>query len=199
MGQITLSITKRTAFRDWTQDFSNVYTYTSTAANPDEAGALALIDEMVTFEKTIHATTVSFVYGRCWSSGGSISSNVMIGEKALSGVGSASASTTMDKERAFLIQWPAGVDSRGHAVRLKKWYHTCGIPSGVTVDTNILANTGGLNTTSRNALANTVGTAVSEFGPSNQWILSAISGRQYQDVAVCHRYLEHHQLGDNWR
>lgn len=199
MGQITLSITKRVAFRDWTQDFSNVYTYVSSASNPDEAGALALIDEMVVFEKTIHATSVSFVYGRVWSSGGSIASNAMIGEKALTGAGSASSNSSMDRERAFLIQWPAGFDSRGHPVRLKKWYHLCATPPGVSIDANILANITGLTSASRTALAAAVNTAVTQFGPSNQWLLASNAGRVFTDGPTAHRYLEHHQMGDNWR
>lgn len=199
MGQISISITKRTSFRDWTQDFSNVYTYTSTASNPDAAGAAALIDELVAVEKSIHASVVSFVFGRCWSSGGSVASNAMIEEHALSGVGARTEQPNMDKERAFLIQWPAGVDSRGHAVNLRKWYHTCGQPSGVTIDSNILNNTTGLSTASRSALAATINAGVTQIGPSNQWLLSALSGRQFESSPVAHRYLEHHQLGDQWR
>jgi hypothetical protein len=199
MGQITIAITKRVAFRDWTQDFANVYTYTSSAANPDEAGAMALIDELVAFEKTIHSVQVGFALGRCWSSGGSTAENSMIAEKTLSGNGALSDFASMDRERALLIQWPAGFDSRGHPVRLKKWYHTCAAPSGVSITTAMLANQTGLSTSSRNAFAALVNPAVTQIGPSNQWLLSADSGRVFEAAPETHRYLEHHQMGDQWR
>lgn len=199
MGQITIAITKRVAFRDWTQEFANVYTYKSTASNPDEAGAIALIDELVTFEKTIHGSEVSFVIGRCWSSGGSVSSNVMIAEETLSGTGGRGTHSGLDRERAFLLQWDAGLDSRGHPVRLKKWYHTCAAPSGVTLTSTILENKNGLDPTSRSNLAGAVNVGVSQIGPSDQWGLCSVAGRSYTGPAVAHRYLEHHQLGDQWR
>lgn len=199
MGQITIAITKRVAFRDWTQEFANVYTYTSSAANPDQAGASDLIDELVTFEKTIHGSDVTFVIGRCWSSGGSISSNVMLDEHNLSGTGSRGTHSGLDRERALLVQVPCGIDSRGHTIRLKKWYHTCGAPTGVTFTSTILENKGSIDPTSRANFANAVATGILQIGPSNQWLLSSNAGRQFNDEVTCHRYLEHHQLGDQWR
>lgn len=199
MSQLSVAITKRVAFRDWTQDFANVYTYESTASLPDETGALALIDELTAAEKTWHSTDVSFVLGRCWSSGGSISSNVMLAEKTLTGAGVTSPSTAMDRERAILIQWDAGFDSRGHPVRLKKWYHACGAFAGVTMSNNLLRNTIGFTSAERIAMANLVNPAVRQIGPSNQWVLCSPAGRSVVGDAVAHKYLEHHQLGDNWR
>src|SRR5215213_3988028 len=131
MGQISISITKRVPFRDATQEFSNVYVYGSAGLNPSAAAAQSLSDEVVTKEKAFHATSVSFVYARVWSSGGSPSANEMIYEGVLTGTGSTTPNTSMDKERAFLLQWPAGVDSKGRPVKLRKWFHTCGAFGGV--------------------------------------------------------------------
>src|SRR3569833_282413 len=196
MGQFTISITKRVAFRDWTQEFSNVYTYTATAANPDNAGALALIDELVAAEKQWHSTGVTFVLGRCWSSGGSVSSNVMIAEKTLTGNGAVGDNTAMDRERAYLIEWPAGFDSRGKPVYLRKWYHACCSIAGVAITNGMLANQTGFSSANRTAIANLICPLVEVIGPSNQWILSAVSGRQFQSTGFALKYLEHHQLGD---
>jgi hypothetical protein len=123
----------------------------------------------------------------------------MIAEVTLTGTGATSPSTAMDRERAVLVQWPAGFDSRGHPVRLKKWYHTCGQIAGVSISNNLLKNTIGFTNGERNAIQAAVNSGVTQIGPSNQWLLGADSGRHQTGDAIAHRYLEHHQLGDNWR
>jgi hypothetical protein len=200
MSRIGISITKRTAFRDSVQEFSNVYHYESGGAYPDPIAAALLIDELVTFEKSCHATSVTFVQAKCWKAGESKEQNVMIAQKVLTGTGSTSASSGMDKERAYLVQWSAGVDSRGKPVRLKKWFHACGFFAGHTLDSSKLDNTTGFSTADRNAIA-TKADECKTIGDSNQWVLAAASGRQMDNAAaaVAHKYLEHHQLGDQWR
>ena len=199
MGQITIAVTKRVAFRDSTQEFSNVYTYGSLALNPDASLATTLINEVVTKEKAFHSTAVAFVLGRCWSSGGSAAANAMIAEVGLSGVGSTSASTTMDRERAVLVQWPAGQDSKGRPVTLKKWWHCAGsfgsVGFGPTQQTNE-ASISAANRATIEGLADTL----TRIG-SSVWGLIGASGRERSGsgAPVAHRYLEHHQLGDQWR
>lgn len=201
MAQVTISVTKRTAFRDSTQEFSNVYTYGAVGPNPTAADAEDLLDELVAFEKSIHSTAVTFVHGRVWSSGGTQAQNVLIFQKALSGAGSALLSgTPIDKERAFLIQWRAGVDSRGRPVSLKKWFHTCGLFGTVNaVNTAIAENTAGFTQAQRDQIAG-LADGCTRLGTLEEWGLIADSGRQRDGgPPTAHKYLEHHQLGDQWR
>lgn len=89
--RIGISITKKTPFRDSSQEWSNVYYYDGLAGTPDQAAANNLIDELVTREKAIHTTDVTFVKGRCWSQIGDKTQNEMLSQKDLSGTGSAVA------------------------------------------------------------------------------------------------------------
>jgi hypothetical protein len=200
MAHIAISIVKSTAFRDSVQEFSNTYHYGAIGPNPSESRALQLIDELVTIEKTLHSTLVTFVRARLWSAGGNVAENQMIAQKTLTGVGSMSTSTNMDKERAFLVQWDAGLDTRGRKVRLKKWFHSCGFIGAHTMDSGILSGVTGFSGTDRTAIADKVdavtrlGIGVEEYG------LIAPSGRERDGGdPVAHKYLEHHQLGDMWR
>jgi hypothetical protein len=200
MAQIGITIVKSTAFRDSVQEFSNTYHYGAVGPNPSESRALQLIDELVAIEKTLHSTLVTFVRARLWSSGGTIAENKMIAQKALSGQGTQSTTTAMDKERAYLIQWNAGLDNRGRQVRLKKWFHSCGFIGGHSLDDGIKAGTTGFSNADRGTIATKVdavtrlGIGVEEYG------LVAESGRQRDGGnPVAHKYLEHHQLGDQWR
>jgi hypothetical protein len=200
MGQIGISITKRVPFRDSTQEFNNTYHYARLAGNPDPAGAESLLDELVNNEKQFHGSQVTFVFGRVWSSGGSQAQNQMIFQKGLSGVGAAANQTNLDRERAFLIQWPAGVDSRGHKVYLRKWYHSCAALTGVGITAGIMENTTGFSQAARDALVALVDTVTRIGAGVEDWGLVAESGRERDGGApIAHRYLEHHQLGDQWR
>lgn len=198
MAQIGISITKRVPYRDSTQEFSNVYHYVDEVSAPDAAEAQNLIDEVVAVERQLHTTAVSFVYARLWSSGGSIASNVMIHQVVLTGTGSQTAVASVDPERAVLMQWPAGFDSRGHPVRLKKWYHSLGRLAGVAWSSTNLGQTAGFSDPDRATMAALVG-QLTEIGTPDSWRLTAESGREYEGAPFAHKYLEHHQLGDQWR
>lgn len=200
MADIGIAITKSCAFRDSVQEFTNTYFYGSVGLLPNESQALALIDELVANEKTFHSTAVTFVRAKLWSAGGSPAANHMIAQKDLSGTGSTSLSTSLDRERAYLIQWPAGLDVRGHKVYLKKWYHSCGFFAAHTLGASILANQTGFTTTERAAIA-AAADVVTRLGTiPEEWGLKAESGRERDgDGPFAHQYLEHHQLGDMWR
>jgi hypothetical protein len=199
VGQISIAITKRVAFRDATQEFQNVYTYGSLDINPSAGVASDLIDEVTTKEKAFHGTNVSFVYGRCWSSGGTKAENQMITEKPLTGTGGTTPNASMDRERAFLVQWDAGIDTLGRKVRLKKWYHSCGAFGSVAVSGTVLTGETGLTSGQRSTISG-LADALTRIGTALVWGLKAESGRERDGGApVAHRYLEHHQLGDQWR
>lgn len=204
MARIGISITKTTPFRNSTQDFSNVYYYEDALGGlPSAAAATTLINELVTFEKTVHATVVTFKVGRLWSQGATPAASDMIQQANLSGGGSLAGDASLDRERAFLFKLRAGNDSRGQPVFLRKWYHSCGAFPGVggSLNTQILANLSGFNQTQRDNMVTNMQTIGAIGGGTEPWKLCSKTGRSPTAGAgwVCHPFLEHHQLGDMWR
>jgi hypothetical protein len=201
MPRIGLSLTKSTAFRNSTQEFSNVYYY-EMGTLPSEAEATTIIDNMTALEKTFHGSAVTFVRGRLWSQLGGPSANNMIAQKNLSGTGARASITSLDKERAFLFRLRAGSDSRGQPVYLRKWYHTCGeFVSGAGIATTILANTTAFSTAERNAQVAAMNGIGDAAGSPGTLKLCSKNGRlpTAGEVWSAHQFLEHHQLGDMWR
>lgn len=202
MSRIGVSITKSCAFRGGTQEFTNVYYYENAGGLPNETQAEGIIDTLTGQEKTWHSTAVTFTRGRLWSQGGSPGTNNMIFQKNLSGTGSQTTVTGMDRERAFLVRLRAGSDSRGNPVYLRKWYHSCGrFDAAATPASNQLENTAALDSTQRAAIASkadAVRTMVANNGP---WEIISKAGRHFTtgETFQSHAYLEHHQLGDQWR
>jgi hypothetical protein len=201
VARVGLSITKSTSFRNATQEFSNVYYY-ECGTLPNASEANTLIDAVTAVEKGFHSTAVTFVRGRVWSETGNQATSNMISQKALSGTGTTTLVTAFDKERAFLFRWRAGTDSRGNAVYLRKWYHSCGNgPGNNPPSTANLENTSTIGSASRSAMESAVGALQSITSAGISYTLRAKSGRQIDAgaVAVAHNYLEHRQLGDQWR
>jgi hypothetical protein len=203
MAIIGISITKETAFRDSIQPFSNMYFYNNgVGGDPDQAGANNLIDELVAIEKTLHSTAVEFTFGRCWRQGLTEILSVMLHQKPLTGNGTATSNAGLDRERAYLFRRRAGSDNRGQPVYLRKWYHTVGsFPGGpASLSTNITANLTGFTQAERDAMANNVGDISGLAAAGGGWAICAKSGREPTEANwQAHRYLEHHQLGDQWR
>jgi len=202
MSRIGISITKAVAFRNSTQEFSNVYYYTNLGGLPDVAGADALIDQLTALEKTFHSTLVSFIRGRCWSQAGSPSANEMISAHNLSGTGARTTVPSLDKERAFLFRLRAGSDSRGNPVYLRKYYHACGqFVAASTISSNILENSSGFSNAERTAQVNAMNGIGQLSGSGGPWDLCAKSGRMATagQTWSAHLFLEHHQMGDMWR
>lgn len=201
MSRVGISITKSTPFRNSVQEFSNVYYYENTGALPDETAANNMIDELVALEKTWHSGSVTFVRGRVWSAGGSPSTNNMITQKNLSGIGTQTPVTSMDKERAILVRWRAGNDSRGNPVYLRKWWHSCGnFDAAVSISSTTLDNTSGFSTTQRGTIETKAQGVVALSSGGGGWEICAKSGRKRSlTFPSAHQYLEHHQMGDMWR
>lgn len=201
MARVGVSITKSVAFRNATQEFSNVY-YFEVGSLPNETEAGSLIVALSALEKGWHSSLVTFVRGRLWSQGGSPGTNNMIAQVNLSGTGARTAISGMDKERAFLFRIRAGNDSRGNPVYLRKYFHACGqFVSGAGVGSSILENSAGFTTAERNAQVAAMNTIRSITDSGKTYTLCAKSGRNFDSGAdfVAHPYLEHHQLGDQWR
>lgn len=189
-------------FRNSVQEFSNVYYYESTSGGlPSVADADGLIDTLTAREKVIHASSVTFVRGRLWSQVGTPAANEMISQKNLSGTGAGTPVSNLDKERAHLFRVRAGVDSRGNPVYLRKWYHACFGMAGVGLTDAILTQASGFSTANRTTLENAVVNILSVTQGGQTWELVAKSGRPFTVPAQfsAHQFLEHHQLGDQWR
>lgn len=201
MPRIGLSITKEVAFRNSLQEFSNVY-YFELLSTPDAAAADAIIDNMTTLEKTFHGSDATFKRGRVWSQGGSPAANNMISQKNLSGTGSKTPLGTMDKERAYLFRLRAGVDSRGNPVYLRKWYHNGGpFFTGQTIPNGTLTNASGFSNADRTSMVNQMQAIGDANGSASSPKLCSKNGRLPDAGAgwSAHAFLEHHQLGDQWR
>ena len=196
MAVVAFSITKRVAFRSSTQEFSNVYHY-NPGSLPNAALADDILEELEGYEKGFHSSEVTFVRGACWSAGGSPGANQMISQLDMSGTGSGTPIANWDWERAFLAYWPAGVDTRGKPVFLRKWYHSACAVGGVSVTQPILENKSGYSGASRALLAAEFN-QVRVVGPGGYTLCSA-TGRPSAGDALAHEFLEHHQLGDQWR
>lgn len=196
MPQFGISVEKDTLFRGVQQPFSNIYHYR--VLDPTGVNWGNVVDELVALEKTWHATVVNFRYVRVWSSGGTKEDNKMVFEKQLTGVGATTPIGEMDRERAVLMRWPAGFSKTGKPVYLRKWYHTCGNTPGVTFGAAVLANTAELSAAQRSSIATEMN-KVRLIGAVDEFLLVAASGREHTGPGECHKFLEHHQLGDQWR
>jgi hypothetical protein len=203
VAHVGVEIKKRVAFRDSTQEFSNVYYYTWLGLDPGEALAIECIDRLVVLEKAIHATSVTFISGRLWSAGGSKADNKMIAQKSLSGTGALTPVAGLDAERAFLIKWNAGLSVTNKPVSNKKWYHAMAGIGGVAVSSSHTSQATGYDAAQREAIR----VKVADFNPlvfSSPGAVTAkltnkAGDREAEETAIPYRYLEHHQLGDAWR
>ncbi len=200
MTRFGFTITKRVSFRLFQQEFSNTYYYQRALWTPADSQLSGMIDEIVTTEKKLHSLDVTFVRGQCWSADLGPVGNQMRVQKDLTGTGLGGTNSSYDRERALLIRWPAGKDTRGRNVYLRKWYHSCGeLQNAVVVATSaVLQNTAEISVANRNTVA-ALAEEVRELGVSETYQLCSKTGRENAGGAQCHRFLEHHQLGDAWR
>jgi hypothetical protein len=193
--QVGIQIVKKVLFRGVQQEFQNVYHYIlDTAVTAPDA---ALIDAIVAIERDFHSTDVTFVRGSIWSSGGSPGQNQMRFQKDLTGAGNQGPHTSLDRERSVLIRWPAGKDKRGRNVYLRKFFHSCGSFAGVGFTGSQLQNVSPFSSTDRGTMASSANRLKQIH--AELWNLCAESGRRPSGDAQAHEYLEHHQLGDQWR
>jgi hypothetical protein len=200
VARFGFTITKRVSFRNVQQEFHNTYYYQLTPWTPTDSVLSGMIDEIVVTEKKLHSTDVTFVRAQCWSAGGTPAENQMRVQKALSGTGNGTTSTTLDRERAILIRWPAGVDIRGRPVYLRKWFHICGDfqATPFLLSAPVQQNTAEIATAARDKAA-AFAEELREIGVTETVDLCSRSGRETTGGAQCHAYLEHHQMGDMWR
>jgi len=200
MARVGVSITKSLSFRGVAQEFGNTYFY-ETPLPVIASVADSLIDNIVTKEKNLFSASVNFLFARCWSAGGTKQENNMITQKPLSGTGSqANPIAGQDRERAFLVRFRAGIDTRGNPVYLRKWWHlNVGSVSGTNLTTNVLEQTAQLPAGVRTSLENSADGFKSITALPQNFDLVSEKGRGITGATQAHPYLEHRQLGDQWR
>lgn len=191
-----------TPFRNSVQEFSNVVYYDGLAGDPSQAAADTLIDELVGKLRPLYASNINFVRGRLWRQTADKATTEMLSQKNLTGTGSGGTfNGNMDKERAYLFRLRAGVDSRGNPVYFRKWIHACFDLGGIATSNAILANSAGFTTANRTALAALVSGLGSCGSGGTLGTICSKNGRTSTAGAnwEAHPFLEHHQLGDQWR
>jgi hypothetical protein len=200
MARYGVNILKRTSFRLGTQHFGNTYYYETNIAATNLTDLNLMIDEVVAKEKAMHASVVTYVRARLWSQIGTQQQNQMLIDRNLSGTGALSDALTMDRERACLVRFRAGVDTKGRPVYLRKWWHLLSSTIGGVAVTNAqLQNTAELTSAQRSALE-TFADSLKAFTIAGVAAnLVAKGGRQIDGATNAHRFLEHRQLGDEWR
>jgi len=200
MAIVGVSITKTVSFRGAAQPFGNTYYY-QTPLPVTEGVADGLIDAVAAKEKAFHGGAVSFVYGRCWTAGGTKAENQMLKQKPLTGGGAqANPNAGQDRERAFLVRARAGVDSRGNPVYLRKWWHLeVGFLAGANISPQALENTAQLTAPQRAELESYMNDLKSVTSLPQVFSLVSEKGREITGATQAHPYLEHRQLGDQWR
>lgn len=199
MAIFGVSITKNTNFRGTQQSFSNVYYLDGGAVVGNTAQEL--VTELTRIEKQMHSSSVNFKEGRVWSAGGTAAENEMLLTTPLTGQGGLGGDPNVDRERAVLIQWPAGVNVLGRPVYLRKWYHTQSSIGTTTLWADqVKAQTAPIAGDIRSDFQ----TIVLQLNPVNLgsegfYNLISRTGRGTDGDGVCYPWLEHHQLGDEWR
>jgi hypothetical protein len=197
-----VSIEKTTLYRGVQQKVTNVYYYDGNVPSSDTATLNDLVDEIVAIEKAIHTNDYTWTRARVWTQVGTAAQNEMIIDRLLSGNGTLTAHSQIDKERAILFRFRAGVDNRGRPVYLRKWFHCNGtVILGAAPSNGMLANTAGLTQGQRDAgvtVANTLKTINAGAGntPMN---LVAKNGRAIDGATATHPFFENRQLGEDWR
>jgi hypothetical protein len=202
MPRYGVTIRKSTSFRGSVQHFSNTYFFDWFVPSGNTATLEALVDDVVDLEKEIHGTNVAFTDAKLWiTNTGSRATNVMIVDKPLTGSGQQTPTAAMDKERAYLLQIPAGTDTLGRPVKLRKWYHTCSpVGPGLTPDNNMLAGVTPLSSAAIARVAQ-MGQDLRTLTPAGvaSPTLTSQTGRALTGPSEGYKWLEHHQLGDEWR
>lgn len=199
MALVGVSIRKSVLFRGVQQDFHNVYYYQGAVPSIGTLLWNAIIDDIVTKEKLWHSTDVTFKYAQLWTAGGTRAENDMKVQRTLSGTGSGTPYQYMDRERAILIRWPAGKDRLGRPVYFRKYYHICGNWQSIGWSAGHMQNTLAIDDTSRNTIATAANGLKVTGGTVDTYTLCGPTGRSITGDAQCHKWVEHHQLGDEWR
>lgn len=197
---IEVTTPKRCAYRGSVEGFSNVYIYRLLTSAISEEVAQALADEVIENERALHGPSVQHVACNI-STPLYLNSDVTAFyqfpyDSALPG-----SAPTMDPERAIFIQWPAGRNVKNRPVTLRKWYHPCDVNiEQVTFTSGMQAQQSQITSTLRGILA-TVAQNLAQIGPGPADFIELVSptNRERTGPAVCYPWLEHHELGEQWR
>jgi hypothetical protein len=187
------SITKRADFQGRTEEWSNVYCYDTAASSG--AQFQAIIDDLVTAEKAVHSTQVTYVRAMVYTTqglNGILDLGAKYYETTLSGAGTATAGV-LYRECAFLVKWPmdptTDIFGRSYHRALKKWLHSCTDLGGGAAIQQGNGAIAAPATTILNTYANAVITAV-----DGSALVAPGTGDGPTGGHVIHPYLEHRQF-----
>lgn len=132
--RVAAAVTKSLSWRGHVEQFSNVWHYDFGVGGGITPGAMsALADKIVTEEKLVHSSYVTFVSTRVWETGGTAAENETLLIRDESGTGSLAAVQGIYAECAVLVQWYTGRHSTtGRRIYLRKFIHPQYLPSSVS-------------------------------------------------------------------
>jgi hypothetical protein len=130
--RIAIAIEKELTWHGQAERFSNVYHY-ETDYTVTNSNAGAAIDALVTFEKPVHTSSVTFKVGRLWTTGGTPQQNETLLIKDLTGSGTLGGAVDLFREACVVVQSYTGRNSTtGKRIFLRKFIHSCGLPTGAS-------------------------------------------------------------------
>ncbi len=167
-----VSVTKRTTWRGIEEEFSNVYHYDAAL----DATSQEVLDAVVTAEKALMGTNVSFVNGKVWGpTDGTKEQSQMLLQQNLSGTGLITPGAITAKELSAVVQWDTGRKNiRGGRIFLRKYVHLGTINS---VDENAAKGNTALPAATQTAIVN-YGNAVKNALPQGRAAISDKKGRK---------------------
>jgi hypothetical protein len=186
MATVAVSVTKSIPFQGGSEQFSNVYHFTTDLA----MDALEpLVDAVVAAERLVHANNVTFIGAKCWNTSGI--PNVMRVSKTLSGTGNSTAGNTMYEECAILVKWPLprkiGLTKSTHRA-LRKWLHV----GKASLAAHVSGNTGLGGIANINGLQGYID-GIGNAGSASTDLISP-DGTLTSGPATLHPWLEHRQF-----
>jgi len=131
MPRIAVAIEKEVPFWGSPERFANVYHYDVSLSSVFAPGdASAIVDKLVTEEKLVHGSVVSFKTARVWETGGSAAENETILIKDLTGAGSMSSTQQLWAENCVVVNLDTGRNtSTGRKIYLRKFIRCQYLPT----------------------------------------------------------------------
>lgn len=196
MAVFGVSITKTIPWRGVEQPFSNVYHYRTDIGEAFQDDDV--IAAVVAAEKAVMGGNITFRTARTWGDvlAGPVESVTRV-LKDLTGSGSQPSDPSIFPEMAVLVTWElVRADVRGRKKYLRKWIHP-GRSAGFNTNGSSEA-TVATRDAFRVAYADKV-TVVAGNAGAQVYELCSPRGEVPLKAPVVYRYMEHRQLGDQWR
>jgi len=197
VATLAVSITKRVTWRGEPQEFSNVYHYNRATMPTEGSEAQAIINRLMTVERNVHSTDVTFVRGRLWGPTGiGVAASKMIEVvNFASTAGLVTADPTFYREWSFLLTFPLGrYGTKNRPQFLRKWMHTC-VPLGISGNDRSGSTTLSVTPTGMITFMGDIRSLVLTGQPETPLNLCNETGRVTIGGGSVYPFLEHRQFG----